>query len=92
MNIIFLVKTRYEIQSNLGDTMKNLNENFTTEFLKYADEYNVYPLPRIVVSFPIWNFLNQFSKGNYIFLNKRILFKFQKNMDYRMSSISTISE
>ena len=33
--------------------MKNLNENFTTEFLKYADEYNVYPLPRIVVSFHI---------------------------------------
>lgn len=70
--------------------MKNLNENFTTEFLKYADEYNVYPLPRIVVSFPME--FNQFSKGNYIFLNKRILSKFQKNMDYRMSSISTISE
>lgn len=55
LNIILFSEndTRYDSIFNLGDTMKNLNENFTTEFLKYADEYNVYPLPRIVVSFRI---------------------------------------
>ena len=53
LNIIFFSENEIRFNLNLGDTMKNLNENFTTEFLKYADEYNVYPLPRIVVSFRI---------------------------------------
>lgn len=34
----------------IGDTTRNLHENFVSEFLKHAQEYNVYPLPRIVVS------------------------------------------
>lgn len=34
----------------IDDATRNLHESFASEFLKYADEYNVRPLPRIVVS------------------------------------------
>lgn len=34
----------------IGDTTRNLHENFVSEFLKHAHEYNVHPLPRIIVS------------------------------------------
>ncbi|CAK9827248.1 hypothetical protein ANTRET_LOCUS4961 [Anthophora retusa] len=47
-----------------GDTARgNLNDNFVTEFLKYSEEYNVHPLPKIVVSF-IMGFVH-FSFGLY---------------------------
>ncbi|KAK9302120.1 hypothetical protein QLX08_005734 [Tetragonisca angustula] len=46
----YIVSSRDKISSIGGDTTRNLHESFASEFLKYADEYNVHPFPRIVVS------------------------------------------
>ncbi|KAK9302119.1 hypothetical protein QLX08_005734 [Tetragonisca angustula] len=47
----YIVSSRDKISSIGGDTTRNLHESFASEFLKYADEYNVHPFPRIVQSF-----------------------------------------
>ncbi|CAL7950663.1 unnamed protein product [Xylocopa violacea] len=42
---------RDKLSSIGGDTSRTVQENFVTEFLRYAEVYNVDPLPRIIVSF-----------------------------------------
>ena len=55
---------------SIGDTTRNLHESFASEFLKYADEYNVHPLPRTVVSvFLKFSFLME-SKSELLFEKK----------------------
>lgn len=43
-----------------GDSARYFHENFEIEFLKYSEEYNVHPLPKIVVSF-----FKQFISGSF---------------------------
>ncbi|OAD61009.1 hypothetical protein WN48_01077 [Eufriesea mexicana] len=44
----YTISARDKMSSIGGDTVRNFNDNFVTEFLKYANEYNAHPLPKII--------------------------------------------
>lgn len=68
--------------------MRNVNDNFVTEFLKYSDEYNVHPLPKIVVSF-LPAFLRVFQSNEIYFLTFDYRNR-QSHVDLRVSSTQSM--